>query len=117
MLVQSPAAVPCSQVCTWSIAAAAAGGAGGAARGLVEGEAADEAPRALMPAAPRCCTTGMNEVSIHCCVTRDFAALPPTSAWLRSGYCVAEWLPQIVMRRISLTWELVFSASCASARL
>ena len=41
MLTQSPSGVPWTQVRMWSIAAAAA-------------EAADEAPRALMIAAPRC---------------------------------------------------------------
>ena len=33
-----------------------------------------------------------------------------------SGYCVAEWLPQIVIRLMSLTCESVFAASCAIAR-
>ena len=47
MLTQSPAAVPSAQSRTWSIAAFAA-------------DAADDAPRASMIAAPRCCTVGMN---------------------------------------------------------
>ena len=47
MEVQSPSAVPLTQVCTWSMAALAA-------------EAADEAPRASMIAAPRLATVGMN---------------------------------------------------------
>ena len=77
MLIQSPGAVPCTQVWMWSIAAEAA-------------EAAEEAPRALMIAAPRCCTTGMKVSSIHFWSTSDFAGLPSTRVWLRSGYCVAE---------------------------
>ena len=104
MLTPWPSCVPCTQVCTWSIAAEAA-------------DAADEEPRALMTAAPRCCTTGMKLCSIHSCVTRPLAALPLISACERSGYCVAEWLPQMVMRRMSFTWLAVFSASCESARL
>ena len=66
-------------------------------------EAADEAPRALMTAAPRCCTTGMKLSVIHLASTSDFAGLPATSACERSGYCVEEWLPQMVRRRMSLT--------------
>ena len=47
MLTQSSSGVPSAQSRMWSIAAEAA-------------EAADEEPRALMTAAPRCCTVGMN---------------------------------------------------------
>ena len=47
MLTQSSSDVPNAQSCMWSMAADAA-------------EAADDAPRALMIAAPRCCTVGMN---------------------------------------------------------
>ena len=57
MLVQSPSAVPSIQVRTWSMAAEAA-------------DAAEEEPRALMTAAPRCCTVGMNCSSIHFWSTR-----------------------------------------------
>ena len=52
MLTQSPSGVPSTQSRTWSIAAEAA-------------EAADDAPRALMMAAPRCCTAGMNVSAYH----------------------------------------------------
>ena len=48
--VQSPSGVPCTHVCTWSIAALAA-------------DAADDAPRASMIAAPRLATVGMKVVS------------------------------------------------------
>ena len=41
------------------------------------------------------------------------AFLPLTSAWNRSGYWVAEWLPQIVMRVMSLTVVPVLAASWA----
>src|SRR6185369_105800 len=101
---QSPSAVPCAQVRMWSIAAEAA-------------DAALEAPRALMIAAPRCCTVGMNVDLYHSASTRLSAALPPTVAWCRSGYWVEEWLPQIVTLRISVVCAPVFSASCESARL
>ncbi len=38
-------------------------------------------------------------------------------AWNRSGYCVAEWLPQIVMWVTAATGTSHFSATCAIARL
>src|ERR1700733_5022960 len=87
---QSTSEVPSAQSRMWSIAADAA-------------EAADDAPRALMIAAPRCCTTGMNVSSSHFWSTSDFAGLPFTTVWLISGYCVAEGLPQIVILRIAVT--------------
>ena len=37
-------------------------------------EAAEEAPRALITAAPRCCTCGMKFSSIHLCSTSDWPA-------------------------------------------
>ncbi len=37
-------------------------------------------------------------------------------AFLASGYCVAEWLPQIVTCWTSDTGALAFPASCALAR-
>src|SRR5690348_18361064 len=80
---QSPSAVPSAQVRMWSIAADAA-------------DAAEDAPRALMIAAPRCCTVGMNSFSYHAWSTSDNAGLPLTVAWWRSGYCVDEWLPQMI---------------------
>ena len=62
MLTQSPVGVPSNQVRMWSSAAEAA-------------EAAEEEPRALMTAAPRCCTVGMNVSSNHFWSTRLRAAL------------------------------------------
>ena len=100
MLTQSPSAVPSAQSRTWSSAALAA-------------DAADDAPRASMIAAPRCCTVGMNSFSIHAWSTSSPAGLPSTCAWNTSGYCVAEWLPQIVMRVTDATGTPTFAASCA----
>jgi hypothetical protein len=97
--------VPAIQVWTWSTAALAA-------------EAADEAPRASMMAAPRLATVGMNSSASHfSSLTTSAAFRPATSAWKMSGYWVAEWLPQMVRRRISLTGVPVFFDSWVSARL
>ena len=43
-------------------------------------EAAEEAPRALMTAAPRCCTVGMKVSLNQVASTTDSAGLPPTVA-------------------------------------
>ena len=43
--------------------------------------------------------------------------MPSIVAWLQSGYCVAEWLPQMVRCLIESTGLPVFFASCDSARL
>src|SRR4051812_20915613 len=105
MLTQSSVGVPSIQSRTWSTAALAA-------------DAALDAPRASMMAAPRCCTVGMNSFSNHVwSFTSSAAFLPLTSAWKMSGYCVAEWLPQIVILRTSLTVVPIFAASWALARL
>ena len=60
-------------------------------------EAAEEAPRASIMAAPRLATVGMNSFSIQASSTRLVAFWPATSAWKTSGYWVEEWLPQMVM--------------------
>lgn len=52
-------------------------------------EAADEAPRALMMAAPRCCTIGMNLSLYQASSTSESADLPPTVAW-----CGVPWWDQ-----------------------
>ena len=81
-------------------------------------EAADDAPRASMIAAPRLATVGMKVSASHSWSPTASAALrPPTSAWNRSGYWVAEWLPQIVILRISVTGTPSLAASCEMARL
>ena len=75
---QSPSGVPRSQSWTRSIAALAA-------------DAALEAPRASMIAAPRFCTVGMKSSSSHFWSSIVSAALLPfTFAWKMSGYWVAE---------------------------
>ena len=43
--------------------------------------------------------------------------MPSTLAWKTSGYCVAEWLPQIVMFVTAATCTPVLAAICALARL
>ena len=81
-------------------------------------DAADDAPRASMIAAPRLATVGMNvPASQSWSPTASAALRPPTSAWNRSGYCVAEWLPQIVIFLISVTGTPSLAASCLIARL
>ena len=89
---------------TWSMAALAA-------------EAALDAPRASMMAAPRFCTVGMKSFSTQAMPTRSSAGEPPTVAWCRSGYMVGEWLPQMARPEMSVTAAPVLAASCAKARL
>src|SRR5512144_1715551 len=73
---QSPSSVPSAQVRMWSIAALAA-------------DAADDAPRASMTAAPRLATVGMKVPSTHSwSPISSYALFPPTWQWKRSGYCV-----------------------------
>src|SRR5678816_316571 len=105
METQSPLGVPATQSRTWSIAAFAA-------------DAADESPRASMMAAPRFCTVGMKVLSIHAWSLMACAAFfPSTSALKTSGYCVAEWLPQIDIFLTDVTGLPVFCATCVSERL
>ncbi len=96
--------VPRTQSRMWSIAAFAA-------------DAALDAPRASMMAAPRFCTVGRKSFSTQAMSTRSSARRPPTVVWCRSGYMVEEWFPQIARPSISVTGTPVFAASCASARL
>ncbi len=49
--------------------------------------------------------------------TSSMAALPLTLALNRSGYCVEEWLPQIVMCVTAVIGLPVLFASCVMARL
>ncbi len=104
MLTQSPSGVPSAQLRMWSMAAEAA-------------EAADEAPRALITAAPRFCTVGMKLSRTQVSSTSSGAGRPSTVAWLMSGYWVVEWLPQMVIRRTAVGWAPVLAASWLIARL
>src|ERR1041384_2852088 len=102
---QSPSRVPLTQSRTWSIAALAA-------------LAAEERPRASMIAAPRFCTVGINVCSSQAwslIIGQTF--LPSASALNRSGYWVAEWLPQMVTLRVSETFLPTFCATWLVARL
>src|SRR6185312_1805703 len=96
---QSPFGLPSSQSRAASTVADAA-------------EAAEDAPRASMIAAPRLATVGMKSFSIQLwSLTTSAAFLPPTSAWNTSGYWVAEWLPQIVIFLMSVTLAPVLRLS------
>src|ERR1700734_3842080 len=97
---QSPTGVPSSPSRAASVVADAA-------------EAADDAPRASMIAAPRLATVGMKSFSIQDWSLTTSAAFLP----LMSGYWVAEWLPQMVIFLMSLTSAPVLWASCEMARL
>src|SRR3954452_8905416 len=71
---QSPSGLPSSQERAASTVAEAA-------------DAAEDAPRASMIAAPRLATVGMKSFSIQSWSLTTSAALrPPTSAWNTSGY-------------------------------
>src|SRR5262245_1077196 len=103
-LKQSPAGVGLEAERRLSIAAFAA-------------EAADDAPRALITAAPRLATVGMNVSASHAASLMTWGAgFPPIVAFLKSGYCVSLWLPQMVTRFTSPTPTPAFFASCAAAR-
>ena len=81
-------------------------------------DAAEDAPRASMMAAPRFATVGRNVPSTHAwSFTASYAFFPPTSQWKRSGYWVVEWLPQMVILRTSATVAPSFCAICVMARL
>ncbi len=86
--------------------------------GEIAAEAADEAPRASMIAAPRLPTVGRKSFSIQSwSFTFSAAISPPTFALKRSGYIVGEWLPHTAMSVMSVTCAPTFFASCVSARL
>src|SRR5690606_25436440 len=95
---------PSTQSRTWAMAALAA-------------EAAEDAPRASMIAAPRLATVGMKSFSTHSWSTRSQALWPSTSQWTRSGYWVVEWLPQMVIFLMAVTGLPSFWASWVTARL
>src|SRR5882672_12177260 len=105
METQSPSREPSDQSRTWSIAALAA-------------LAAEDRPRASMIAAPRFCTVGMKVDSSQAwSLIMGQTFLPSASAWNRSGYWVAEWLPQMVIFFTEGTSFPIFWATCEVARL
>src|SRR5258708_4228721 len=105
MLLQLPGRVPWIQSRTWSMAALAA-------------LAAEDGRGGCVLAGPRFCAVGMNSIWSHfgsLIIGQTF--LPPPSAWNTSGYCVAEWFPQMVTLRIELRGLPSFCAICPTARL
>src|SRR5438309_7979156 len=105
MLTQLPGRVPWIQSRTWSIAAFAA-------------LAAEDSPRASMIAAPRFWIVGMNSVSSHFgSLIIGHTFLPPNSAWNTSGYCVAEWFPEMVSLPFGLKGLPILRGWRATARL
>mmetsp|Transcript_10300 Transcript_10300/g.24177 ORF Transcript_10300/g.24177 Transcript_10300/m.24177 type:complete len:247 (+) Transcript_10300:247-987(+) len=97
--------VPWTQSRMWSKAADAA-------------DAALDAPRASMMAAPRFWTFGMKSPVIQASSPiTALAALPPMVAWERSGYWVEEWLPQMASFSMSSTAQPSFWVSWPTARL
>ena len=69
---------------------------------------------AAMTAAPLFCTVGTNSVSSQLWSTAT--AAPLQVAWLASGNCVLEWLPQMVtLLMAEMGWSSL-AASWAAAR-
>mmetsp|Transcript_17833 Transcript_17833/g.36562 ORF Transcript_17833/g.36562 Transcript_17833/m.36562 type:complete len:245 (+) Transcript_17833:69-803(+) len=100
-----PGGVPSTQSCMWSEIACAA-------------ERAEDSLRAAMMAAPRFWMHGMNSPVYHASSSiTSFAGFPLMVAWLMSGYCVEEWLPQMMLLCTSSSEALALIASCPSARL
>src|SRR5450759_906480 len=80
--------------------------------------AAEDSPRAAIMAAPRFCTVGMKLVSSQAwslIIGQTF--LPSHSAWNKSGYCVAEWLPHTIILRRLVTGLPIFALICDKERL
>src|SRR5215475_2832712 len=79
--------------------------------------AALDAPRALMMAAPRCCTELMNSPLSHASsLMTSVTGLPLILACLKSGYCVEEWLPQTARLVTAVMSTPAFFASWDLAR-
>jgi malate dehydrogenase len=79
-----------------------------------EGKAIAE--RAAITAAPRCCTAGMKALSSQVRSTASAAGLPLTLAFVKSGYSVALWFPQITSFFTSFTRAPAFAARSERAR-
>src|SRR3954453_9063505 len=81
-------------------------------------DSADDAPRALMTAAPRFWHCGTNVFSSQLrSVMTSAAGRPLTFALVKSGYCVLLWLPQIVTQVTSSLATPAFFARAVRARL
>src|SRR5271165_6720962 len=79
--------------------------------------AALESPRALMMAAPRCCTEEMNSPLSHATsLMLSATGLPLFLAWVKSGYCVEEWLLQMAWLVTAVIATPAFLASWDLAR-
>src|SRR5579883_616128 len=67
---------------------------------------------------PRSCVCGTKVFSSHArSVMTLVAGLPPIFALVKSGYCVLEWLPQIVTQVTASFVTPAFAASAETARL
>src|SRR5260370_39026432 len=104
MLTQAPGGVGFSRLFTWSNAPLAA-------------DRAELAPRALITAAPRVCTCETNVFSSHArSVMTSVAGRPLILALVKSGYCVLQWLPQMVTQVASPLAAPAFFARAVRAR-
>src|SRR5438094_8427086 len=105
MLTQSFAGVTLSRLLRWSMAPLAA-------------DRAEDAPRALITAAPRFWHCGTNVFSSQArSVMTSVAGRPLIRAFVKSGNCVLEWLPQIVTWVTSSSATPAFLARALRARL
>lgn len=69
---------------------------------------------ALMMAAPRCCTVSMNSPCRYLSSPMaSLMGLPAAVPCVTSGYCVLEWLPQMMTFLTSVTGMPVFRATCS----
>src|SRR6266567_7013638 len=81
-------------------------------------DSAEDAPRALITAAPRFWHCGTKVFSSQArSVMTSVAGLPLILALVKSGYCVLEWLPQMVTLVTSSQPTPAFLARAARARL
>src|SRR5437764_10721483 len=104
-LTQSLAGVGWSRLLTWSRAPLAA-------------DIAELEPRALMTAAPRFWHWGTKVFSSQArSVMTSVAGRPLILALVKSGYCVFEWLPQMVTQVTSSLATPAFFARAVRARL
>src|SRR5205823_9229132 len=104
-LIQSSAGVALSRLLRWSIAPLAA-------------ENAEDKPRFSITVLPRSwhCLTNVPSSQPRSAIT-SVADLPLILALVKSGNCVFEWLPQMVMHVTASFGTLAFLARAATARL